>query len=78
MVPLIFAGPGIKHGVNTSRVSNVDIAPTIANLLGFNMTSADGNVLPVEAGDECGDVCTLAPLRPIETTRKMRKFKEVV
>jgi len=69
MVPLVFAGPGIKHGVNSTRVSNVDIAPTIASLLGFNMSSADGSVLSVEVGEECGDsTCSSAPLRPLETT----------
>ena len=33
-VPLIFAGPQIVHGVNHGLASNLDIAPTIADLTG--------------------------------------------
>lgn len=45
-VPLIFSGPGIKHG-KTIDVSarTVDIAPTIANLLGASLENVDGRVL---------------------------------
>ena len=33
-VPLIVAGPGIRHGVNHDLASNLDIAPTIVDLTG--------------------------------------------
>jgi arylsulfatase A-like enzyme len=33
-VPLIIAGPGVHHGVNRGLASNLDIAPTIADLTG--------------------------------------------
>ncbi len=46
-VPLIISGPGIRRGTLTSA-STVDIAPTIANLLGFSMPNANGIVLPVQ------------------------------
>ncbi len=46
-VPLIISGPGIKHGTLTSA-RTVDIAPTIANLLGFSMPEADGIPLDIK------------------------------
>lgn len=33
--PLVFSGPGIKRGVTDAPSRQIDIAPTIANLLGF-------------------------------------------
>jgi arylsulfatase A-like enzyme len=33
-VPLIIAGPGVRHGTNDSIVSNIDIAPTLYALTG--------------------------------------------
>ena len=33
-VPMIFAGPGIEPGLFERRVATVDIAPTLASLLG--------------------------------------------
>lgn len=47
-VPLIISGPGIRRGTLTSA-NTVDIAPTIANLLGFSMPNADGIVLPIRS-----------------------------
>jgi predicted AlkP superfamily pyrophosphatase or phosphodiesterase len=41
----IAAGRGIKPGVNLPTVNNVDIAPTAARLLGFEMKDVDGKVL---------------------------------
>jgi len=38
-------GYGIKHGVKLDRVSNLDIAPTIATLLGLEMKDIDGHPL---------------------------------
>lgn len=40
-------GPGIKPGTNLGRVDMRDIAPTIAQLLGLTMPTADGRPLPV-------------------------------
>src|SRR5262249_47314963 len=45
-VPLIIAGPGIRHGVFTERVSPADLAPTLAFLLGVEAPAAcDGVIL---------------------------------
>jgi len=45
-VPLLFAGPGIRAGRYTQRVSVVDIAPTVASLLGVRPTEpVQGRVL---------------------------------
>jgi predicted AlkP superfamily pyrophosphatase or phosphodiesterase len=45
-VPLIFAGPGIAPGRHTQRVRTVDIAPTLAAILGVRpMGRIDGRVL---------------------------------
>src|SRR4051812_7381868 len=41
----IASGRGIKPGVNLPAVNNVDIAPTAARLLGFEMKDVDGKVL---------------------------------
>ncbi len=40
-------GPGIKSGTNLGKVDMRDIAPTIAQLLGLTMPTADGKPLPV-------------------------------
>ncbi|MCQ6962291.1 alkaline phosphatase family protein [Methanolobus chelungpuianus] len=47
-IPLIFSGPTIRKGVDTTPASNIDMATTIADLLGFSMPKADGKVLPVQ------------------------------
>lgn len=44
---MIISGPAIRHDVLNSA-SIVDIAPTIANLLGFSMPDAEGIILPVK------------------------------
>ncbi len=45
-VPLLFAGPGIAPGRHAQRVRTVDIAPTLAALLGVRPAGAiDGRVL---------------------------------
>lgn len=41
----IAAGAGIKPGVRLKSISNTDVAPTIARLLGLEMKDADGRVL---------------------------------
>jgi predicted AlkP superfamily pyrophosphatase or phosphodiesterase len=42
---LVLWGDGIKPGANLGRVSNQDVAPTIAKLLGVSLPTADGKVL---------------------------------
>ena len=45
-VPLIFWGKGFKRGAFAKRADAVDIAPTLAQLLGLNaLSSVDGRVL---------------------------------
>jgi hypothetical protein len=45
-VPLVFAGPGIAPGRHTERARTVDIAPTLAALLGVRPVGmVDGRVL---------------------------------
>ena len=38
-------GPGIKRGVKLGSVRNLDVAPTIAKLLGLEMKNIQGKVL---------------------------------
>jgi phosphoglycerol transferase MdoB-like AlkP superfamily enzyme len=40
-VPLIVAGPGIKHGTRGGAVETTQIAPTILSLLGLNPRELD-------------------------------------
>ena len=45
-VPLVFWGPGFRRGVYPGRVNTVDIAPTLARLLGLTPSEPlDGRVL---------------------------------
>ena len=41
----IASGPGIKPGVKLGRIANLDVAPTIARLLGLTIPNAEGRVL---------------------------------
>ena len=41
----VAAGTGIKPGVQLGLISNVDVAPTIARLMGLAMKDVDGRVL---------------------------------
>jgi predicted AlkP superfamily pyrophosphatase or phosphodiesterase len=41
----VAAGAGIKPGVQLDLIQNVDVAPTIARLMGLAMTDVDGRVL---------------------------------
>jgi predicted AlkP superfamily pyrophosphatase or phosphodiesterase len=41
----IASGAGIRKGVRLERVRNLDVAPTIARLLGLSLPDADGRVL---------------------------------
>jgi choline-sulfatase len=56
-VPLMIAGPGIPSGLHRAPVSNLDIAPTLADLAGISMTEimpwTDGeSLVPVMNGSE--------------------------
>ncbi|BDC48830.1 alkaline phosphatase family protein [Bryobacterales bacterium F-183] len=49
MNPLFIAsGRGVKKGAELGTVSNIDIAPTIAKLLGLSLPTAKGKVLPLD------------------------------
>jgi len=41
----VAAGAGIKPGSTTPIIDNVDVAPTVAHLLGVALDQADGRVL---------------------------------
>ncbi|MGY8675756.1 MAG: hypothetical protein ACKVHO_24555, partial [Verrucomicrobiia bacterium] len=41
----VISGAGIKQGVVLDEISNMDVAPTIASLLGVKMKNVDGRVL---------------------------------
>ncbi len=42
---LVLSGNGIRKGQRIGSVHNQDIAPTIANILGFSMMGVEGRVL---------------------------------
>lgn len=44
-IPLIFAGNGIKKEISDKLVSIVDIAPSVASLMGLEMENVDGDVI---------------------------------
>ena len=44
----IASGYGVRAGALTGRISNVDVAPTIAKLLGVPLPSAKGKPLPLQ------------------------------
>jgi predicted AlkP superfamily pyrophosphatase or phosphodiesterase len=48
---LVISGYGVKPGTTLGRVSNLDVAPTIAALLGVKLPSADGKPLQVLTAD---------------------------
>lgn len=49
MNPIFIAsGRGVKPGVQLGTVSNLDLAPTIAKLLGVSLPTAKGKVLPLQ------------------------------
>ena len=41
----IISGAGAKRGAKVEKIANVDIAPTVATLLGISMPNVDGRVL---------------------------------
>lgn len=42
LTPIIFAGPGIKKGEKIPYAENIDVAPTIAAIMGISPPNADG------------------------------------
>jgi hypothetical protein len=42
---LIFSGAGVKSGATIGHTRNLDVAPTIARLLGLELPSAKGQVM---------------------------------
>lgn len=44
----IASGRGVRKGVNLGLVSNLDVAPTIAKLLGVSLPTAKGKALPLQ------------------------------
>ena len=42
---LVVSGYGIKAGVKLGKVSSLDVAPTMARLLGVDLPTAEGKVL---------------------------------
>jgi predicted AlkP superfamily pyrophosphatase or phosphodiesterase len=44
----IASGYGVRAGALAGRISNVDVAPTIAKLLGVALPSAKGKPLPLQ------------------------------
>jgi hypothetical protein len=46
----VLSGQGIRPGVQLERVENIDIAPTIAQLLGIENFPADGKALAAALG----------------------------
>jgi predicted AlkP superfamily pyrophosphatase or phosphodiesterase len=41
----VISGAGVKKGVTIDRMANIDVAPTMAKLLGLEIKGADGRVL---------------------------------
>ena len=50
LATLIMSGYGIKPGTTLGKISNLDVAPTMARLLGIEMPTADGKVLESALG----------------------------
>jgi hypothetical protein len=47
-------GPGIKPGTSLGQISNMDVAPTMARILGLEMPSAQGKVLSSALAEQKG------------------------
>ena len=47
---LVMAGPGVREGVVVDDVAMIDVAPTVARLLGLSLPGADGRVLAEALG----------------------------
>jgi hypothetical protein len=42
---LVISGYGVRPGTSLGKISNLDVAPTIARLLGIELPTADGHAL---------------------------------
>ncbi len=75
-IPLIFSGKTIRKGVEIMPSSNIDLARTLADIIGFSMPFADGVVLPVkEVQDTTPPVITfVAPTDPNNTILTIRNW----
>ena len=51
---LVLSGAGIRSGVSLGKVSNMDVAPTIARLLGLELPGAEGKVLEAALSENEG------------------------
>ena len=63
----VAAGAGIKRGMNLTTIENIDVAPTMARLLGVTLESAAGRVLdeilePVQSEPTPRPARLIAPL----------------
>ena len=45
---LIASGYGVRSGANPGKVANIDVASTIAKLLGVTLPTAKGKAIPLE------------------------------
>jgi predicted AlkP superfamily pyrophosphatase or phosphodiesterase len=64
-VPLAFYGPAFKPGVYRDQVEPIDLAPTLAVMLGINKpTSSSGRVLTEAIAQRAGSDETATPTRP--------------
>ena len=72
-IPFFAAGSGIRSGVTLSGGRQIDIAPTVARLLGFAMPDVDGRVLDeILAVEERGAPRSGSP--PARATREPHLF----
>ncbi len=55
-VPLIFWGRGVRAGKITSPATSMDLAPTLARLLGFDYVPGEGAAVRLEALAAPGDI----------------------
>ena len=48
MDPIFIAsGYGVRAGASLGKIANIDVAPTIADLLGVRLPTAKGNPIPI-------------------------------
>lgn len=50
----VAAGSGIRHGIQLGPIDNVDVAPTVARLLGVRLDQASGRILTEVLDDDGG------------------------
>ncbi len=62
----VAAGAGIKRGTKLSTIANIDVAPTIARMLGISLEHASGRAIDEILGETQSEETPRAP-RLIET-----------